>query len=113
LVHAGALIDNLAGDGVNAIFARGFAGEHYVKRATDAAMKLLEITGHGRALGTRWSWSPLGTGVRRRRRAGRAPRHNLGAGRLSQCRRPSLLRGRCGRSGNQRSGVPTGRPQLS
>lgn len=60
LIHAGALIDNLAGDGVNAIFARGFAGDHYVKRAIDAARQLLEVTGHGPGEDP---WVPLGVGV--------------------------------------------------
>jgi len=60
LIHGGALIDNLAGDGVNAIFARGFAGDHYVKRAIDAARRLLEITGHGQG---EEPWVPIGVGV--------------------------------------------------
>lgn len=60
LIHSGALIDNLAGDGVNAIFARGFAGDHYVKKAVDAARQLLEITGHGSG---GEPWVPIGVGV--------------------------------------------------
>ena len=60
LIHAGALIDNLAGDGVNAIFARGFAGDHYVRRAIDAARRLLEIRGHGPG---EEPWIPVGVGV--------------------------------------------------
>lgn len=60
LIHAGALIDNLAGDGVNAIFARGFAGDDYARKAVDAARRLLEITGHGSDEGP---WVPIGVGV--------------------------------------------------
>jgi adenylate cyclase len=60
LIHAGALIDNLAGDGVNAIFARGFAGDHYVKKAIDAGRRLLEVTGHGPG---KEPWVPIGVGV--------------------------------------------------
>lgn len=60
LIHAGALIDNLAGDGVNAIFAPGFAGDHYVQKAIDAARQLLEITGHGSG---GEPWVPIGAGV--------------------------------------------------
>jgi adenylate cyclase len=60
LIHAGALIDNLAGDGVNAIFARGFAGEHYVRKAIDAGRRLLEVTGHGP---DKEPWVPIGVGV--------------------------------------------------
>jgi adenylate cyclase len=45
---------------VNAIFARGFAGDHYVKRAIDAARQLLEVTGHGPEEDP---WVPLGVGV--------------------------------------------------
>ncbi len=60
LIHAGALIDNLAGDGVNAIFARGFAGDDYAARAVDAAKRLLEITGHGSGAEP---WVPIGVGV--------------------------------------------------
>jgi adenylate cyclase len=60
LIHAGALIDNLAGDGVNAIFARGFAGDHYARKAIDAGRRLLEVTGHGRG---EEPWVPIGVGV--------------------------------------------------
>ena len=60
LIHSGALIDNLAGDGVNAIYARGFAGDHYVRKAIDAGLHLLEVTGHGPG---REPWVPIGVGV--------------------------------------------------
>ena len=60
LIHAGALIDNLAGDGVNAIFARGFAGNDYVHKAVNAGRRLLEITGHGSG---GEPWVPIGVGV--------------------------------------------------
>ena len=43
LVDAGALIEKLVGDEVTAIFAPGFAGRHYVRRAITAGLRLLEI----------------------------------------------------------------------
>ncbi|MDH3606368.1 MAG: adenylate/guanylate cyclase domain-containing protein [Acidimicrobiia bacterium] len=60
LIHAGALIDNLAGDGVNAIFAKGFAGHDYAQKAVKAGRRLLEITGHGPG---EEPWVPVGVGV--------------------------------------------------
>jgi adenylate cyclase len=43
LIDAGALIEKLIGDGVTAIFAPGFAGDAYVRRAVDAGQRLLDI----------------------------------------------------------------------
>lgn len=65
LIDAGALIEKLIGDEVTAIFAPGFAGRHYVRRAIQAGARLLEIgdASHEGNLGV-----PLGVGVH----AGRA-----------------------------------------
>jgi adenylate cyclase len=65
LIDAGALVEKLIGDEVTAIFAPGFAGAQYVRRAIDAGRRLLEAgVGHGDAnLGV-----PVGVGVH----AGRA-----------------------------------------
>ena len=65
LVDAGALIQKLIGDEVTAIFAPGFAGRRYVRRAVEAGARLLEIgdTADDSHVGV-----PLGVGVH----AGRA-----------------------------------------
>jgi adenylate cyclase len=65
LIDADALIEKLIGDEVTAIFAPGFAGRHYVRRAIEAGARLLELgdAGHDGHVGV-----PLGVGVH----AGRA-----------------------------------------
>jgi len=65
LIDAGALIEKLIGDEVTAIFAPGFAGRQYVRKAIDAGARLLEIgdADHDGSVGV-----PLGVGVH----AGRA-----------------------------------------
>jgi adenylate cyclase len=65
LIAAGALIEKLNGDGVTAIFAPGFAGPSYVRRAVEAGARLLTAGGVGSdgRLGV-----PIGVGIH----AGRA-----------------------------------------
>jgi adenylate cyclase len=65
LVDAGALIEKLIGDEVTGIFARGFAGRHYVRSAITAGSRLLELGDPGvrSSIGV-----PVGVGVH----AGRA-----------------------------------------
>lgn len=65
LIDAGALIEKLVGDAVTAIFAPGFAGPHYARRAIEAGETLLRsgADADGGGLG-----APIGIGVH----AGRA-----------------------------------------
>jgi adenylate cyclase len=41
------MIEKLAGDEVTAIFTQGIAGEDYQRKAIEAALELLRVTGHG------------------------------------------------------------------
>lgn len=65
LIDAGALIEKLNGDEVTAIFAPGFAGPAYVRRAIEAGAHLLTLGGAGQ---DRHIGVPIGVGVH----AGRA-----------------------------------------
>jgi adenylate cyclase len=60
LVNSDALIDKLIGDEVAAFYVPGFAGRQHARRALDAAVELLRVTGHSDADGP---WIPVGVGV--------------------------------------------------
>lgn len=60
LVRADALVDKLIGDEVVALFVPGVAGPDYARRAVEAALELLEATGHTDPGGP---WVPVGAGV--------------------------------------------------
>lgn len=60
LVDSGALIEKLIGDEVAGIYAPGLVGPNHAARAVDAAVALLEATGHRDADGP---WVGVGAGV--------------------------------------------------
>ncbi len=60
LCYADGIIEKLVGDEVTAIFTRGTAGEDYPRKAVEAAMELLENTGHGEG---KQPWIPIGIGI--------------------------------------------------
>ena len=60
LVRSAALVDKLVGDEVIALYVPGVAGEQHQRRAIDAALELLRVTGHGSVEGP---WLPIGAGV--------------------------------------------------
>jgi adenylate cyclase len=60
MVESDALIDKLVGDEVIGLYAPGFAGPDYSKRAIKAAQRLLQVTGHGDPGGP---WVPVGVAV--------------------------------------------------
>ncbi len=60
LIKTDALVDRLLGDEVIGLFIPGFAGEEHPRRAIEAAMELLELTGHHDDKGP---WLPIGVGV--------------------------------------------------
>lgn len=55
-----AVLGQIAGDEVMAIFVPGFAGRSYVKRAVEGARAVLEAVGYGTPEG---SWLEVGAGV--------------------------------------------------
>ena len=59
-MRSSALVDKLVGDEVIALYVPGVAGEHHPRRAIEAALELLKVTGHGSAEGP---WLPIGAGV--------------------------------------------------
>lgn len=60
LIDFNAIVDKFVGDEVIAIFIPAYSGEHHARHALDAALRLLEVTGHGRPGGP---WIPIGIGV--------------------------------------------------
>lgn len=60
LIRERAFIDKLVGDEVTALFIPGFAGQKHAYRAVRAGLRLLEVTGHGRA---KAPWIPVGVGI--------------------------------------------------
>lgn len=55
-----AMIDKMVGDEVMALFIPGYCGEHYRRRAVDAAEALVRAVGYGAA---EEPWLPVGVGV--------------------------------------------------
>ena len=60
LLRSQAWVDKLVGDEVIALYIPGFAGSQHARRAVDAGIKLLRLTGHDEAGGP---WLPIGVGV--------------------------------------------------
>jgi adenylate cyclase len=60
LIDFNAIVDKFVGDEVIAIFIPAYSGLDHARHAMDAARRLLEVTGHGRAGGP---WIPIGIGV--------------------------------------------------
>lgn len=60
LIRSDALIEKLVGDEITALYAPGFAGPDYARRAIESAEALLEATGHREPRGP---WVPVGVGV--------------------------------------------------
>ncbi|MBT3669575.1 MAG: adenylate/guanylate cyclase domain-containing protein [Chloroflexi bacterium] len=60
LVRSDALIDKLIGDEVAAFYPPGFAGKDHPKKAIQAAIDLLKVTGHEDPDGP---WLPVGVGL--------------------------------------------------
>lgn len=60
LLGADAIVDRLIGDEVVGIFAPGLAGEEHPRRALEAAIDILKVTGHEHPGGP---WLPVGAGV--------------------------------------------------
>jgi len=60
MVHTDALIDKIIGDQVAGMYVPGFAGKDHPRRAIEAAMEILEKTGHKSSEGP---WIQLGVGV--------------------------------------------------
>jgi adenylate cyclase len=60
LTDAGAMIEKLAGDEVTAIFTQGIAGEDYPRKAIEAAVELLRVTGYDDQDEV---WIPVGVGI--------------------------------------------------
>ncbi|MDX1613611.1 MAG: adenylate/guanylate cyclase domain-containing protein [Candidatus Promineifilaceae bacterium] len=60
LLASDAIIDRLIGDEVVGIYAPGIAGAEHARRAVDAALKILSVTGHQEPSGP---WAPVGAGV--------------------------------------------------
>jgi adenylate cyclase len=60
LVEREAIVDKFVGDEVVGLFVPGMTGLDHAAKAIDAAVALLEATGHGSAEGP---WIPIGAGV--------------------------------------------------
>jgi adenylate cyclase len=60
LVEREAIVDKFVGDEVVGLFVPGMSGLDHASKAIDAAVALLEATGHGSAAG---AWIPIGAGV--------------------------------------------------
>jgi adenylate cyclase len=60
LVLADAFIDKLVGDEVTALFIPGYAGKDHARKAVEAGLALLRVTGHGDVGGP---WVPVGVGI--------------------------------------------------
>jgi adenylate cyclase len=75
LIDAGALIEKLVGDEVTAIFAPGFAGRDYVRRAIDTGERLLATD--GRYVGARADGRRAGARADGRRAGARADERDI------------------------------------
>jgi adenylate cyclase len=60
LIRSEALIDKLVGDEVVAYFIQGLAGPEHARKAIEAAIEILKVTGHDDPNGP---WVPVGAGV--------------------------------------------------
>ena len=60
LIDFNAIVDKFVGDEVIGIFIPAYTGRDHARHAIEAAHRLLEVTGHGRAEGP---WVPIGIGV--------------------------------------------------
>ena len=60
LIRHGAMVDKLMGDQASGMFVPGFAGPAHRRRALEAAVELLDATGHHSSAGP---WIPIGMGV--------------------------------------------------
>jgi adenylate cyclase len=60
LVERNAMVNRLMGDQVIALFVPRFVGRNHAKAALDAAIELLQVTGHGSG---KEPWIPVGAGV--------------------------------------------------
>jgi adenylate cyclase len=60
VVEREAIVDKFVGDEVVGLFVPGISGLDHAAKAIDAALALLEATGHGSADG---AWLPVGAGV--------------------------------------------------
>ena len=58
--HYDAILDKLVGDEVIGLFLPGYAGPEYARKAIEAAIALLNATGHGPG---QEPWVPIGVGV--------------------------------------------------
>lgn len=60
LLASDALIDRLIGDEVGGIYVPDIAGPEHAQKAVEAALEILQVTGHGDPEGP---WIPAGAGV--------------------------------------------------
>ena len=60
LIDFNAIVDKFVGDEVIGIFIPAYTGRDHSRLAVDAAIRLLEVTGHGSDAGP---WIPIGIGV--------------------------------------------------
>lgn len=60
MVHTDALIDRLAGDEVIGLYVPGIAGEHYPRKAVQAGIEMLRVTGYA---DSEMPWLPIGVGI--------------------------------------------------
>ena len=60
LIDFNAIVDKFVGDEVIGIFIPAYTGQEHARLATDAARRLLEVTGHGHTDGP---WLSIGIGV--------------------------------------------------
>jgi adenylate cyclase len=60
LIDFNAIVDKFVGDEVIGIFIPAYSGQDHARHAVDAALRLLDVTGHGRVEGP---WIPVGIGV--------------------------------------------------
>jgi adenylate cyclase len=60
LIDFNAIVDKFVGDEVIGIFIPAYSGQEHARHALDAALRLLQVTGHDRRDGP---WIPIGIGV--------------------------------------------------
>jgi adenylate cyclase len=60
MVNTDALIDKLVGDEVIGLYVPGIAGERYPRKAVEAGIEMLRVTGHS---DSRTPWLPIGVGI--------------------------------------------------
>lgn len=60
MIQTDALIDKLIGDEVTGLYIPGYAGPEHARRAIEAALEILRVTGHSSSTGP---WIPVGAGV--------------------------------------------------